>query len=358
MSTAYAELIRRAEERLFIIAEAGVNHNGDLDTALRLVDAALAAGCDAVKFQTWITEKVYCRKLSVKPDYQVRSTSAAESEFETIKRLELSFDAFKTIKDYCDARGILFFSTPDEADSADFLAAIGVSLMKTASQDVTNTPFLRHVARLGLPVIFSTGASTLSEVAEGLEAIRSENPQVILLHCVSAYPAPVEHMNLAAIPNLSRLLGVPVGLSDHSQGHAVACAAVALGARVFEKHLTLDQAMPGPDHQASLDPGQMRDYCLALRQAHAALGNGVKRIMPSEENTRTAFRRYLVLARDLPAGARIAESDLCFKKVVHGIAPGQMDLVIGAELLRPGQQDEVLAWNMLDLARPAEAERP
>jgi N,N'-diacetyllegionaminate synthase len=340
-------LLAAAEQDLFVIAEAGVNHNGKVETALQLVDAAVRAGCNAVKFQTWITENVYSRDKSVKPEYQSRTTSAIESEFETIKNLELSYEDFGRIKGYCDQQGILFFSTPDEVDSADFLVRLGVGLMKTASQDVTNTPFLRYVARLGMPVIFSTGACTLTELAEGVETILAETLELIILHCVSSYPAPPEHMNLSLIPNLQHMFGCPVGLSDHTTGAEIACAAVALGARVFEKHLTLDKTMSGPDHQASLDPQEMLLYCRSLRSVRTALGDGVKRIMPSEENTRRAFRRFVVAARDLPAGTVISPLDIHFKKVVDGIAPRYLDLVIGAQITARVAADTAITWEML-----------
>jgi N,N'-diacetyllegionaminate synthase len=340
-------LLAAADRDLFVIAEAGVNHNGRVETAFQLVDAAVEAGCNAVKFQTWITENVYSRDKSVKPEYQSRTTGSAESVFETIKKLELSYEDFTRIKKYCDQRGILFFSTPDEVDSADFLVRLGVGLMKTASQDVTNTPLLRYVARLGVPVMFSTGACTLAELSEGVETILGETRELIILHCVSSYPAPAEHMNLLLIPNLQRMFGCPVGLSDHTTGAEIACGAVALGARVFEKHLTLDKAMSGPDHQASLDPQEMLRYCQSLRRVRAALGDGVKRIMPSESDTRRAFRRFLVAARDLPAGALIGPLDIHFKKVVEGIAPRYLDLVIGAELTRHVAADTTITWEML-----------
>jgi N,N'-diacetyllegionaminate synthase len=348
MSSDFNSLLAHAEQHLFIIAEAGVNHNGDPALALKLVDAAVAAGCSAVKFQTWITEKVYSRDKSIKPEYQEHTTSAADSEFETIRKLELSYADFARIKQYCDARGILFFSTPDETDSADFLVKqLNVKLMKTASQDVTNVPFLRHIAGLGVPLIFSTGASTLTEVSEAVEAMLAETSDLIILHCLSSYPAPVEQMNLSLIPNLRHMFGCHVGLSDHTTGVEAACAAVALGARVFEKHLTLDRTMSGPDHQASLDPAQMRDYCRTLRSVRAGLGDGFKRIMPAEENTRKAFRRYMVAARDLSAGTVIGPDDLHFKKVVDGLAPRHLDLVIGATLNVAVSADTVLSWGML-----------
>jgi sialic acid synthase SpsE len=219
--------------------------------------------------------------------------------------------------------------------------------MKTASQDVTNGPFLRHVARLGMPVIFSSGACTLRELAEAVETILAESRELIILHCVSSYPAPLEQMNLSLIPNLHRMFGCPVGLSDHTTGLEAACAAVALGARVFEKHLTLDRSMSGPDHQASLQPDEMRDYCRAIRSVRASLGDGVKRVMPCEENTRRAFRRFLVAARDLPEGTVLGEQDIHFKKVVDGIAPRHLGLVIGAQAAEPIAADTPLTWEML-----------
>ncbi len=346
----FQDFLAAAEQNLFIIAEAGVNHNGKVETALQLVDAAVNAGCNAVKFQTWITEKVYSRDKSIKPDYQSRTTDAAESEFDTIKNLELSYEEFGRIKRYCDQRGILFFSTPDEIDSANFLAHLGASLMKTASQDVTNTPFLKHIARLGMPVIFSTGACTMAELAEGVETILAETQDLVILHCVSSYPAPVEQMNLSLIENLRQIFGCPVGLSDHTTGMEAACAAVALGARVFEKHLTLDKTMSGPDHQASLDPEEMLRYCRTLRSVRAGLGDGVKRIMPSEENTRKAFRRFLVAARDMPVGTVLGPLDIHLKKVVDGIAPRYLDLVIGSRLAEAIAADATITWAMLKRA--------
>lgn len=346
----FTDLLARANDRLFIIAEAGVNHNGDLDTALRLVDAAIDSGCDAVKFQTWITEKVYCTTRSVKPEYQARTTDASESEFDTIKQLELSFADFRQIKNYCDARDILFFSTPDESDSAKFLLDLGVDLMKTASQDVTNLPFLRQLSAMGRPIIFSTGACTLAELAEAVEAVSSATREVIILHCVSSYPAPFDQMNLTTIPNLAATFGFPVGFSDHTEGVEAACAAVALGARIFEKHLTLDRGMSGPDHQASLEPAQMKAYCEALRNVQRALGDGVKRIMPCEMDARKAFRRFLVSARDLSAGSELRAADVVFKKVVDGITPQHLDMLIGKRLVRDVAVDTPIDWTMFEFS--------
>ena len=346
----FQEFLAHAEQNLFIIAEAGVNHNGDIVTALKLVDAAVEAGCDAVKFQTWITEKVYSRDKSLKPEYQKRTTCIGESEFDTIKQLELSYEDFSHIKNYCDKKGILFFSTPDEEESTNFLVRLGVKLMKTASQDVTNIPFLRYIARLGMPVIFSTGACSLSELAEGVETIFAETNELIILHCISSYPAPAEDMNLLLIKNLHRMFGCPVGLSDHSVDVDIACAAVALGARVFEKHLTLSKTMNGPDHQASIEPAEMRHYCQVLRKVRASLGDGVKRVMPSEANTRKAFMRFMVAARDLPAGTILDPQDIIFKKIVNGIAPRYLDMIVGSRLTEAVSEGKPLTFAMMQLS--------
>ncbi|WP_172806086.1 N-acetylneuraminate synthase family protein [Bradyrhizobium erythrophlei] len=343
----YKQLLQHANERLFIIAEAGVNHNGDVNTALRLVDAAVEAGCDAIKFQTWITEKVYSVSRSVKPEYQARTTDASESEFAIIKKLELSFSNFGTLKKYCEERGILFFSTPDEIESANFLASLGVSLMKTGSQDVTNLPFLRQISALGVPVIFSTGACTMTELAEGVEAISESTKEVFLLHCVSSYPAPIDQMNLSVIPTLKAAFGLPVGLSDHTTGAFVACAALPLGARIFEKHITLDKNMAGPDHQASLDPSEMREYCSTLRGVYRGIGTGIKQIMPCELDARNAFRRFVVAGNDIKAGSVLSVGDLEFKKVVDGIPPKYLDMLLGRKVRCDIKADTPIEWQMI-----------
>lgn len=343
----FEEFLRAPDDHLFIIAEAGVNHDGDLEKAFKLVDAAVAAGADAVKFQAWITEKVYSAQ-SLKPDYQKRTTDQDESEFDTIKALEFGHEEFAALSDYCRKQGIVFFATPDEADSADALVELGVPLLKTASQDVTNLPFLRHLATYGLPVIYSTGASTLNELVAGAEVFLGKVPGFAILHCVSAYPAPMADMNLRVISTLRKMFPCVVGFSDHTDGASAACAALALGARVFEKHLTLDRSAPGPDHQASLDPDQFTAYVRELHDVLTALGDGHKRIMPSEENTRLAFRRFIVAARGLPAGTVLTEADLLFKKVVDGLPPNHIDQVVGARLRRDVDADAAIDLSMLE----------
>jgi len=347
----YQDLVKRAEENLFIIAEAGVNHNGNIDTAKKLIDVAKDCGCDAVKFQTWITEKVYSKTLSQKPDYQKRSTDEAESEYDTVKRLELSFGQFREIKAYCDKVGIIFFSTPDEAESADFLSDLGVSLFKTASQDVTNIPFLRHIARKNIPMIFSTGGSTLDEVKEAVGAISECTDQLIILHCVSSYPAPLDQQNLLVIPEFKSLFKFPIGFSDHTVGVEAACAALAVGARFFEKHFTLDRNAAGPDHQASLDPAALKHYVSVLRSLRKGLGSGKKEIMPSEANVSQSFRRFLVTARALEKGHVFSEEDFLFKKVNNGIIPKELDKIIGTRASRNLDEDITLSWDDVELTK-------
>ena len=333
----------------FIIGEAGVNHNGVLGTALELVEAAAYAGCDAVKFQTWRTAKVYSPTLSLKPAYQLAGTPADESEFETIQKLELSYDDFRKIKKACDSRGISFISTPDEIESAQFLVNLGVPFLKVASQDVTNPQLLAQFAQLGVPLLVSTGAASLAEVAAAVEVVRRYSINLALLHCVSSYPVPIEQMNLGAIPRLETAFGVQVGLSDHTVGTDAALVALGLGARVFEKHLTLDSTAEGPDHQASIMPDQLRDYVDRIRRALEGLGTGVKRVMPIEENARNAFSRYLVANRSLPAGHVIGIDDIDFRKTAGGIAPRFAELVLGATLKVQIAEGTILAWDLLEL---------
>ena len=348
MTLTFEELVRRADEGLFIIGEAGVNHDGRLVTAKTLVDVAVNAGCDAVKFQTWITEKVYSRELSVKPEYQRRSTGDEESVYDTIKKLELPLEALVELKKYCDDRGILFFSTPDEQDSADFLIDLGVTLMKSGSQDVTNLPFLRYLARLGIPLIFSTGAATEAELSAAVSVLETERAQFMMLHCVSSYPAPLNELNLRLIPALHEKYGVPVGFSDHTLGTDAASAAVALGARVLEKHFTLAKDAPGPDHQASATPNELRHYVDVLRSIHRGLGDGVKRIMPSEEDTRNAFRRFLVTSHPIVEGSVLGADDFVFKKVSTGIEPCELDHVIGSIAATDIPGDVPVRWEFIE----------
>ena len=331
----------------FVIAEAGVNHNGDLDLARRLVDAAAAAGADAVKFQTFRTDALVSA-AAPKARYQVETTGGGESQQAMLARLELGWDAHATLRDHAAARGLVFFSTPFDEASADLLGELGVELFKVPSGEVTNLPLLRHVAAKGRPVLLSTGMSTLDEVATAVETIRAAgDPPLAILHCVSAYPAPVEDTNLRAMDTLRTRFGRPVGLSDHSLGIEIALAAVARGAAVLEKHLTLDRALPGPDHRASLEPTDFIALVRGVRAIERALGDGDKRPMPSEVDTRAVARRSLVAARPLPAGHRLLRADIAIKRPGTGIAPGDLDAVVGRTLARALDADELLDWSAL-----------
>ena len=333
----------------FIIGEAGVNHNGSLHTAIELVEAAAASGCDAVKFQTWRTERVYSPTLSRKPEYQIESTPAGESEFETIRKLELSYDDFRVIKAECERRNIAFVSTPDEIDSAKFLVGLGVPFLKIASQDLTNPHLIGRFAQLGVPILLSTGASSFAEVAVAMDAVDRWCSDVALLHCVSSYPVDVDQMNLSVIPKLQSAFGRPVGLSDHTVSSDAALVSLGLGARIFEKHLTLDTSSEGPDHRASMTPDELREYCERIRKAWNGLGNGNKRVLPVEEDVRAAFSRYLVANSDLPSGHKICLDNIDFRKTSGGIAPRNIDLVVGSILRAAVSSGTPLSWDQIDI---------
>jgi N,N'-diacetyllegionaminate synthase len=331
----------------FVVAEAGVNHNGDLRLARRLIDAAREAGADAVKFQTFRSDALVSRHAP-KAAYQRAATGAGESQAEMLARLELTREQHVELRDHCVKAGILFFSAPFDHASADALAELGVGLFKVPSGEITNLPLLRHVAAKGRPVILSTGMSTLDEVAEAVAAIRAVgDPPLALLHCVSAYPAPVEEMNLRALDTLRARFGGPVGLSDHTVGIEVALAAVARGAAIVEKHLTLDKALPGPDHRASLEPAEFVALVRGIRAIEAALGDGEKRPMPSEADVRRVARKSLVASRPLRAGEPLTAEAVTAKRPGTGIPPSQLASVLGRRVRRDVAADEVLDWAML-----------
>ncbi|PIQ84465.1 MAG: N-acetylneuraminate synthase [Candidatus Omnitrophica bacterium CG11_big_fil_rev_8_21_14_0_20_63_9] len=328
----------------FIVAEAGVNHNGDLDMARRLVDVAKEAGADAVKFQTFDPERLATARAP-KAIYQVQTTGGDESQRDMLRRLALSPDAYRQLSAYCRQRGILFLSTPFDEASADVVGALDVPAFKIASGDVTNLPFLAHVARKGRPVILSTGMSTWMDVERAVQAIYATgNRDLILLHCVSNYPTETSDVNLRAMRNMAAVFGLPVGYSDHTMGVDVALAAVALGACVIEKHITLDQSLPGPDHRASLEPANLAALVRGIRAIEASLGHGRKEPAASEANTATVARKSVVAAHDLPVGTVLTRDDLVAKRPGTGIPPGELDRIVGRQVRRPLAADELLAW--------------
>lgn len=332
---------------VFIIAEAGVNHNGSLDLALKLVDAAKASGADAVKFQTFRADLLATRSAH-KAAYQERTTATAESQFEMLRRLELDAAAHQRLIEYCGKLGIQFLSSPFDQQSADLLHTLGVPLFKVPSGEITNFPFLRHLARLGRPLILSTGMSTLGEVEEAVRLIQAEGvSQLTLLHCVTEYPAPFDEVNLCAMQTLKVAFGLPVGYSDHTPGIEIAIAAAALGAGVIEKHFTLDRSLPGPDHAASLEPGELRQMVTSIRHVEAALGTGIKSPAPCEIANISVARKSIVAARALPAGHPLEAKDLEIKRPGNGLAPKLLPALVGRTLRAALAKDELIGWDHL-----------
>lgn len=317
------------EEPVFIIAEAGVNHNGSLEMARQLVDVAAQAGADAVKFQIFKAEKVISPQAP-KAVYQLQTTNTSESQLDMVKRLELSFDDFRELYACCQDRGILFMATPFDEDSADFLNELGMPVFKIGSGEITNWPFLEYAARKRKPIILSTGMSYLSEVDEAVRVIHDAgSDQLVLLHCVSNYPANPADANLRAMHTMATAFGVPVGYSDHTLGIEVAIAAVALGACMIEKHFTLDRTLPGPDHQASLEPDELKTLVRGIRTVEVSLGHGRKEPAASEANTTAVARRSLVAAQDIPAGAVLTEDLIAIKRPGTGLSPAMRPYLIG-----------------------------
>jgi len=316
--------------RLTVIAEAGVNHNGDEALAHELVDVAARSGADAVKFQTFDPALLVSGHAETTP-YQ-RDRGGASDQQSLLAALTLPSGAWVELRDHAEELGLTFLSTPFDLGSARLLASLGVAAIKTSSGELTNTPFLRALADFGLPMLVSTGMGDEAEVAAAVAAT-SAAPSVTLLHCVSAYPAPIDEANLRVIPALATRHGVPVGWSDHTIGSTSAVAAVALGATVLEKHVTTDGSLPGPDHAASLEPDELGAYVAAVRDAWSALGDGVKRRMPSEVENAKLVRRSWHATRDLPAGHTIDSEDAVTLRPELGLAPSVV--LSGARTLRP-----------------------
>jgi N-acetylneuraminate synthase len=314
---------------VFVIAEAGVNHNGDLQTAFELVDVAAEAGADAVKFQTFQADKLVT-KQAPKADYQKQTTDADESQHEMLRRLELSPEDHHALLERCEQRDILFMSTPFDEASADFLAELGVPLFKISSGDLTNLPFLRHVSDKGLPMIISTGMAWLAEVEEAVRCLEDAGVvELAILHCVSQYPAEFDDANLRAMHTLGDAFGYPVGYSDHTRGVALPIAATAMGARIIEKHFTLDRTLPGPDHRASLEPDELGAMVDGIRATSAALGDGRKRPVAAEISTAQVARKSIVAARDIAAGETLEADALSMRRPGTGLASKFLPLVEG-----------------------------
>lgn len=333
--------------RVFIIAEAGVNHNGSLEMALQLVDAAKQSGADAVKFQSFKAEQLATRSAH-KAAYQERTTSQAESQFDMLRRLELDRAAHERILRHCADRGIQFLSSPFDLPSVDLLAEMNLPIYKVPSGELTNEPYLRKIGAIGKPVILSTGMATLGEVEEAIGVLRTAGAgQLTLLHCVTEYPAPYAEVNLRAMHTLKVAFGLPVGYSDHTPGIEVSIAAAALGAEMIEKHFTLDRSLPGPDHAASLEPDELKAMVAAIRNVEAALGTGIKAPAPCEIPNISVARKSLVAASSLPAGHKLQEQDLNIKRPGNGLAPKLMSALIGRTLRVAIEQDALIRWDDL-----------
>ncbi|MGY6663160.1 MAG: N-acetylneuraminate synthase [Glycocaulis sp.] len=336
------------EDGVLFIAEAGVNHNGDAQTAIALCDVARHAGADAVKFQTF-NAALLATASAEKASYQDRNAPAeGESQRDMLKKLELTEAEFRAVRDHCAKIGIEFISTPFDEDSADFLNALGVDRFKVSSGDLTHLDFLQHLARFGKPIIISTGMATLAEVEDAVRAIEEAgNPPLSILHCVSNYPARPDQANLRAMNTLAAAFGRPVGWSDHTEGGVITLASVAAGARIIEKHFTLDRTMPGPDHAASLEPAELTELIAAVRAVESALGDGIKRPTVEERDTARVARRSLVAARDIGAGTRLGPDDVAARRPGSGLAPKRKSEVLGRKAARDIKEGELLSWEML-----------
>ena len=331
--------------KTLIIAEAGVNHNGDLEMARRLVDAAAAAGADYVKFQTFRAERLVTRS-AVQAEYQTRNTGLSESQFEMLRRLELDEAMHDALIASCREREIGFFSTAFDVESLDYLMGLGMALVKIPSGEITNLPYLRRAGSVGVPVILSTGMATLGEIEAALDVLQAAGTpraSITVLHCSTEYPTPMAEVNLRAMLTIRDAFGVAVGYSDHTEGIEIATAAVAMGASVIEKHFTLDRDLPGPDHKASLEPGELAAMVAAIRNVERAFGDGIKRPCPSEMKNRPIARKSLVAARAIRAGEVFCADNLAVKRPGIGISPMCMDAVIGCIARRDFAADEVIA---------------
>lgn len=317
---------KRYMDKVFIIAEAGVNHNGSVEIGRRLIDVAVEAGCDAVKFQTFKAENI-AMKTAPLAKYQFNRRASRQSQFEMLKKLELSPQAHRVLFRHCAKRKIMFMSTPFDEESVEFLDNMGMRIFKIPSGEITNKPLIEKIAAKGKPVILSTGMSYLKEVESAVNWINrvwrrvKACPGLTLLHCVSSYPTGISDVNLRAIETLSSVFRLPVGFSDHTMRIEVAVAAVAIGAKVIEKHFTLDRNMDGPDHRSSFEPYELNDMVISIRNIEKAMGDGIKAPKESERDVREAARKSLVAAKEIKAGTVITREDIAVKRPGKGIPP-------------------------------------
>lgn len=329
---------------VFVIAEAGVNHNGSLILAKKLVDAAKDAGADCVKFQTYITKNIVSKKAA-KADYQKDTTSPSESQYDMLKKLEISQNDFIQLKDYCESVGIEFMSTAFDLDSIKFLNSINMKTWKIPSGDITNLPYLIEIAKLKKPIILSTGMSTLDEIENAVKVLKDYGAMSItLLHCTSEYPTPFYDVNLKAMQSMNKLFNLDIGYSDHSIGIEVPIAAVALGANVIEKHFTLDRSMEGPDHKASLEPNELKAMVDAIRNIEKSLGDGIKQPARSELKNMAIARKSIIAKKNIKAGELFTEDNLTVKRPGNGISPMRWFDILGKKASQDFNEDELIKY--------------
>ncbi len=332
------------KEKTFIIAEAGVNHNGSIEIAKQLIDVAVRAGADAVKFQSFKANLIVS-KFAPKANYQKRTTQKNESQYEMIKKLELDFNAHKELVNYCNKKGIIFISSPFDLESIDLLNSLGLKIFKIPSGEITNLPYLRKIGKLRKNIIMSTGMADLEEVKNAMEILLesgTKRENITVLHCTSEYPAPIQEVNLKAMLTIKEKLKVNVGYSDHTIGIDIPIAATVLGAKVIEKHFTLSKKMEGPDHQASLEPHELEAMIKAIRYVEKAMGTGIKKPSKSEIKNLPIARKSIVASKDIKKGEVFSEKNLAVKRPGTGISPMNWDMVIGKKAKRNFKKDELI----------------
>ena len=330
--------------RTLIIAEAGVNHNGSIDLAKRLIDAAADAGADLVKFQTFTAERI-ATKGAPKAEYQKQTTDQSESQFEMLSKLELSSEMHEVLIEHCQSRNIEFFSTGFDIQSIDYLVSLGAEHFKIPSGEITNLPYLRHIGGFGKPLFLSTGMASLGEIEAALNALETagtSRSSITVLHCNTDYPTPMLDVNLRAMCSIRDAFSVAVGYSDHTTGIEVPIAAVAMGAIVIEKHLTLDRNLSGPDHMASIEPNEFAAMVRAIRNIEKAMGDGIKRTSPSEAKNKLISRKSLVAAQAISSGEAFTLDNLTTKRPGTGISPMRLDDLIGRISTKNYEQDDVI----------------
>jgi N,N'-diacetyllegionaminate synthase len=331
-------------EHTIIIAEAGVNHNGNMELAKKMVESAKSFGVDYIKFQTGKPELV-TSKFAMMADYQKKNIGKEESQLDMIKKIMLKAEDFTILKEYCDTIGIKFCSTPFDLTSIDVLAPLKMDFMKIPSGEITNFPYLKKIASLKMPIIMSTGMSSLGDIEAALDVLYKEGlstNDITLLHCNTEYPTPFVDVNLKAMLTLKQCFGTKIGYSDHTKGIEVPIAAVAMGATVIEKHFTLDRTLPGPDHIASLEPNEMKQMVNAIRNIEQAMGNGLKQVTESERKNMAIARKSIVAASNIIKGEIFTEKNLTTKRPGNGISPMRWNEIIGTTAARDFKEDELI----------------